>query len=208
MYRLDRIGPWPVLDVDLAEFVWPTEWNVNFDNVDSGYASIKPHFRSATVRDDFEQLHVMEGSVALAANQGMTFAIAINGEAENDLPMMYSYHASLCWVMSAPASWQAQIGIGRLDSASVDVNRAATNNNIANPYFLHSDGSDTGSAGVRHEGQVILSDVEADGYGTNPICLFARMVNGENTVMDVGDLCLSLSMFRYTADYDTFDPSR
>ena len=215
MFRPDRIGlrTSPIVDLDLARLAWPTEWNTNLDAVDAVRGSAPaPHFRSATVREDFDQLSVIgEGSVSFASDQHFSLGVAIDGEALNELGVRYSGHIG-AYVSLDSASLEVGIvgWIGRLDASSVDVARGAANNLVSNPIYLpgRNAGPSHISIGYSWEGTVLAVDQAEDGFGSNPVVLGVTLQNNDSAATSLAHLNISLSLFRWASDIQVFDPNR
>lgn len=209
MYRPNRIGPWPLLDLDRVLATWPVDWNTNFNAADSGLTDVKPHMELATVRDDYDQVCWKRDDVQLVATQSMTFGVCISGEAPNNKPVMLTVAGGLSLAAATVINAEASFGIGRLDSSSVDVTRNAANNNISVPHVLRGAGDTEGFLNLDYIGQVGVIDLAADGFGSNPICFFCRMRNLDAAAgWDWLDFSLSLHISRYVSDVDMFDPNR
>lgn len=215
MFRPDRIGlrTSPIVDLDLARLAWPTEWNTNLDAVDVARGSPPgPHFRSATVRDDFDQLSVIgEGSVSFASDQHFSLGVAINGEDLNELGVRYSGHIS-AYASLDSASLEVGVAgwIGRLDSSAVDVARGAVNNAVSNPIYLpgHNAGPSHINIGYSWEGTVLAVDQDEDGFGSNPVVLGVSLYNNDSAATSLAHLAISMSLFRWKSDLQVFDPNR
>ena len=140
MYRPNRIGPWPLYDFDDVSNTWPSAWNTagNFNLADTAQGAMAPAVRSATVRDDYDQVTWdSTQDITLAANSVMSFGVAINGSAENDRGLHYGVSGSIVCATSAQAF--GGIAIGRCDNASLSVDYGANANSCAKWFVLPRD---------------------------------------------------------------------
>lgn len=208
MYRPNRVGPWPVVDLDLTIPSWPTEWNTNFNNVDVGVGTLAPHFYSATVKDDYDAFTWFRSTSQLAADNSVSFAVAVNGEALNDQGSLLSFDGTFGFARAAAAQRTINFFVGRLGASTVDVVRTAANNSVANPYFLESVGSNVGSGGLKCSGSLVHVDSGADGHGSNPIVFGVQLVNPDTGAMDMENILVSLSLHKYNGDLPIFDARR
>lgn len=205
MYRLNRIGPYPILDLDRSAITWPAAWTTatNWNLADAAQTARAPHFRSATVRDD--QDHVTWNAaiaMALADANAISFGVAISGSIER--PMHFQGHASL--VGSHGAALECNIWCGRLDAATVSVDYGAAANNV--PYWYNLACSKTQVIQVDWNGSFLVVDEDDDGFGTYPFVLGATILNNTGGAATIEGMQCSLSLMRYVSDYDTLDPSR
>lgn len=211
-YRNDRIGPHPVLDLDLTNPSWPTEWSGNFDTDDApNNGSPVMHFRSATVREDHDQVTwIKNQTINLSSAQAIGFGCALEGASpgDSDLGMLWGGHASL--LVEADAD-EVSLGVlcGRLASSTVDVTRTAANNTITNPHFLRWNSGNNGVwQSVNWSGSFVSADFDDDGFGTNPMAFGVLINNHGSTAATIGSMILSVSFQRYNSDLRIFEPSR
>lgn len=210
MYTTNKVGPYPIIDLDTDVELWDAGWNSTYNSIDHDPWNINAQFFNSVVADDHAEMLMrqQDASVDLAVSKAISFAVAVNGTAVKDSPMRYSGHASLSVGTSATAYITGYAWIGRLDGASIDLNRAATVNPVSNPRILASDLTPGTSVGVDWSGTVLNVDRDDDGFGTNPICLGVTIVNPDASVRAIRSLAVSLSLHRDIGIIKTHESER
>lgn len=218
MYRPNRIGPWPIIDLDAPKMAWDASWNATLGVADFPIGTAPtPHFRSATVRDDFDFMSIkMDGNTPTLLNHfSMAFGVAIEGENPVDgdgEATLFSVFASMMLSDDTTGNEHtASLWVGRLDQSTVDVTRNQTNNSVTNPILLPALVTKTGTSGNIHlayNGSFLFSDIEADGYDSNPIVAGVTINNPDSAAREWTDFHLSLGIHRYVGDLKSFEPNR
>ena len=209
MYRPNRIGPWPLVDLAIASS-WP--FGANFDVLDAVVADAVryPQVRTTTIREDFDQVSfVQTGAVSLNFGQRVSFGCVIDGAALNDRSMIYSGAVALGFVQPTNLELELDAWIGRRDGAGVTIGRASAENPVTSYFSLPVDvAKGDGYHRLSWLGSVVSVDHVGDGFGVNPVILGCSIGNHGGSSAPLEGLQVNIALHRYVGDVDTFDPNR
>ena len=209
MYKINRVGPWPVVDIDSAAF-WPTEWNVNFDLPDGFVGNIRPAVQSAILKENADTVSwVSKAKVSLSGGNNMCFTVAVGGQEflTPDIPNFWEVMVSADFFHSSADDLGLSVLVGRSPTASLSDDHG---NNIntwddyqclpaPKVYASHS-------CHVSYQGQLVNIDAASDGHGSNPVMLGVLLQNHGNAA-DV-ECFVTQSLRRYSGDVAAYDPQR
>lgn len=209
MYRPNRVGPFPIGDLDRSANFWPATWETagNFDAVDAAQSARAPHFRSDTVADEYDHVTICPTTnINLASGTSMSFGVAVSGDM-----------AEQAHVLSGSIAFQAYRNllqvegwIGRLDAATVDVVRTAANNNVPSWFVLPGKCVAMGNSGVSYgwQGSFLAVDEDDDGHGSNPLVLGVTLFNFAGSGQTLEQFSCTLSLHKYRQSIRSFDAAR
>lgn len=211
----DKSGSFPTFDPDIANFD-PTEWNTGIPAGAQGAVSARnPHFRTAVVREDFDQLtYSSSAATVLQAGSSITIGAAVQPNANNynlASPLSMIYQADICVSASytTGSGIYAECGFGKLDQPTVSVDYTAVGNKISewkalNQVIL----GDSSGASARWNGALIPVDHGRDGFVQNPYVAFGTIGNvaaGNGTFVY---FTVSITVQRYVGEIGIFDAVR
>lgn len=212
MYRPNRIGPYPTVDLDRTESGWSGDWNPNLDSADhSRTAAPHLHVRSATVREDYDQATwIATAQSSLADNMAFGLGAAINGQAKSDgMGHLFCGHVSAVLCCSADQLGAARVVIGRAVNSALSVVRTDVGNELDSFTYLPANVQrDAHTLHVGWQGCVVQTDQDADGFGTNPILLGVQLVNLAGAAITFEYFAVSVTLQKYVEEIQIFDPVR
>ena len=215
MYRPNRIGPHPVLDFEIGQTAWPTDWNTNFNGPDSSITSqaVYPQVLSATVPEDYGQVawSAEDASIQLSTLQQVAWGVPVSGTATNDLGNLWSCAGSLVIGDASAAGLSARFFIGRANVGTLSVTRTSAQNEILRPYELRSAVTmDGDSLHAGFQGSVVneASSVGGGDFGTNPVIFGVALANSSGANITLAGIWISLSLHKYIEDLKTFEDAR
>ncbi len=206
MYRPNRIGPWPLVDVD-ASPVLVTKTNLDLTN--NALPVPKLWCPDAVVNEVTRAANFDMTNQAWApgANASGGFGIQVNGAANIDeRNTMFAYHFA-CHFEQNDDSPQMMGIIGRVDAAAQVV--TVTNNTVL-PNDSHVAASTAnGAYSISGRGCFIVGDFVPSGTeGTLAYVLGLLYWNPTGGAHQLDSFKASLSLYRYSTDLNVFDPNR
>lgn len=221
MFRPERVGPWPIIDLGSV-------WNPVTNQL-QGFVEdqVRPVYQRAAVRGDYDNVFIDENSdTALAAASGFTLALAVEGSHPSDLPVhvVYSVVASIHSRVTGAnnrAGVNLRAFLGRSSSSALPtLSSTATDHGThanrplhllpAQSIFIASDRhavstTDREFSHISCEGQMVVRP----GVNANPLFVALSVYNpdGESAIT-VSNMSISMALHKYVGDVDTFDPTR
>jgi len=198
MYRPDRIGPWPLCDIDATNVWTPTAtmgtqsaYVANLEDV-TEYTAARTRVFSV-------------GNVAVGAAQSWCVGIKIAGGALTDSPNALLSVAGNIHYTQAENQGQVFAFIGRgADSSAAPA--------IIPTWFIPVTGVAEGTQNIFNLGfstTIVLGDFGSSSTDlVTPLILCIGALNGLGSTVNMSFCQGSLSIHRYEADIDTFDPNR
>lgn len=207
MYRPNRIGPFPTLDLDRTGYT-PT-----ITSVVVGGVPVFPHVQNTNVNDEFENMFAGPGITGgLGANEHVSFGIAMSGvQPESELPMHLTICGSAYWVGAQPITIRPFIARG--DTATPVVNTGANNNQCSRPFFLPYSGAIVSSlptnefSSVSFNCSVVAGNILGATLSENPIYLGVQLLSSVAGATATS-IRVSISAHRWLNDLSVFDPTR
>ena len=148
----------------------------------------------------------------IQANSTFAFGRFVSGVKQNDLPM--HYHVSgYCRALFSGTPTNIGLGfyIGRLDSGSVAQDYTAQVNLVSHPIALPLQCDEIAGNSLKCSVNCNVLDGLYDGgasaFTAQPFGVFMGLQN-DATGLALNFLKMSLSVYRYSEDIDSFDPSR
>lgn len=216
MFRPNRIGDHDVLDLSAADFLLP---QTNAENLASLGTTVLHNVQtdSAVLGDPVTTINFSTGDAALAwvigTRKSWSFGRFVTGAVLNNRSMMYSYKANVMMKLSANASQSTlNLHTGIANATSVTVDKTAAVNPMDTMSLL--------KVGFQANGGLIyylnargtfLNTIQNGGasglFDTNPLGLWFSFTNYATSV-NILHCRGSISLYRYSQDLDTFDPTR
>lgn len=216
MFRPNRIGNHSVIDISAADFILPQSDAENLASL----GTINAHqvqTDTATLGDPVSTINFNSGDTAkawsLTANKSWSFGRFITGASLNNRSMMISYAAHVEAIFADAANdIDMTLNIGVANATSVTVDKTTTVNLMDTRKVLFNGYTFNGGRrmGIQIEGTFINSIFNGGSSGdfdTNPMGLWFSLVNF-GTVEVITHIHGSLTLYRYSTDIDTFDPTR
>lgn len=219
MYRPNRIGPYPVWDLDAAAITWPTEWTTDFAEQDHDVRTApRLHVPSATLRDDYDQATWLcsEAAITLAAGMAVGIGIGISGvpagdSADSVLGHLYCGHVDAMICRDVDQELIVRPVIGRASQSTLSVDRDAQGNTFGSYGFMPSDTARPNQRATycSWQGCIAQGNLGAAALGTNPVMLGAWIGNPTAAANQViRYLAVSVSIHKYVRELQQFDPVR
>ncbi len=206
MYRPDRIGPWPIGNLNKPHVV---DAKTDFTTVDVAHTTYGCYSLNIISGENFISEKVVFSDVALflSPTQQVGFGVQLGGGDEEFNRHIYAISGHL--VFHTVRDLQVSMVIGRLAAAP----SATANVNVPNPCIIPLDIAMKANETNHYSINKQFISTELDG-GTPPatffdIAAFWRIANndaGSNAVMSV--LEVSLAFHKYDQDLQTLDPNR
>lgn len=205
MYNYNRIGPWPIYNVD------ETAWNPSAMTFDAEDGNVYPKIRTVTEVDLAGSVH---GYVTqdLGSLQQVAFGIAVNGRLENNVPMQFGFAGSAeqIGIMSiAPRPF-----VARLDDGVTLVNTLGSGvNQCSNPMYLPVEtdivfSESTHVSRVTWNTSVIIGEVGSYDQDNTRTLIFGVSYKNTQAAADGGEMEFTMSVHRGLRPIDTYDIQR
>lgn len=207
MYRPNRIGPFPTLDLDRTAYT-PT-----ITSVVAGGVPVFPHVQNTNVNEELENMFGYPGITGgLGANDHCSFGIAMSGaQPESELPVHFTFCGACYWAGAQPITIRPFIARG--DSATPVVNVGANNNQCSRPFFLPYESAIVSSlpanefSSVAFNCSIIAGNILGATLSENPIYLGVQLLSSV-AGSTATSIRVSISAHRYLNDIRVFDPTR
>ena len=210
-YHPNRVGPFPVFDLDASTPFWAGTFEPSFTSHSSNV--IAPAFDTDVVEELTAQAqwHRAANS-SLTAGQAWSVAVSVNGEAKNNIANMFSFNISWC------TSWEnaeisAMAFVGRLTSGTISLDYTQTLNDCGTWWQLparqsHAKLNTYTQVSGNYQGSILNRDTKADGYGSNPIVAGVCFYNRGAAAADAYLIDVSMNIQKYVSAIDGYDPLR
>lgn len=217
MFRPNRIGDHPIVDVSAADFTLPQSDAENLASLGTMVLH-QVQTDTATLGDPVSCVNFNTGdglkTWSISSLKSWSFGRFITGAALNNREMMISYSLNATLTLAAVSpEIKLQACIGVANATSVTVDKTAQVNLMDTRVILGMDLSQSElTKSISVKGTIVnsLFNGGASGeYDTNPIGLWLAVVNTKSSgAAAIKVLSGSLSLYRYSVDIDTFDPTR
>lgn len=218
MHRPNRIGDHHIADLSADDFVLD-QTPTNFTTSLGTWTLPQVQTDTATLGDPISTVDFNTGDVqdawVLAALKSWSFGRFISGAAVNEREVMIAWSINAA-VRILANTRNVHLGLfaGMANATSVTVDKTAqvnlmdTMTMLAGPVNVESDEVIT-----LNESGTFINSVFNGGasgaYDTNPLGIWMQATNLHASVnVTIGSVIGSLSIYRYTRDVDTFDPTR
>ena len=220
MYRPVRTGSFPILNLGKS-------WNPTTTQL-QGFPEdqIRPVFQNASVPGDYNNVTIDENAdFTLASASGFTLAVACDGELTNNMPhhVVYSLAVSIIsrvegannrasvnlrgWLGYAGSSFLPTVSSSAQDSVNYITLLPAQAISIgADRHAVIT--ADREFSQLSAEGQVIVEQGVGQVAYTPLFVGFSVSNPDAESVVTVTNISASMAIHKYTADIDTFDPTR
>lgn len=209
MYRPNRVGPWPIIDID------EPPQTITSLSIQANASEFFPRMKQVVVREEFEQWTVrMTNDETISRDRRGGLGIAINGVQENELNWIYALRASM--QMKSDRPLQVGMVLGRSATQSIggivrvvkyhylpcEITQVWTPTNATAGFLITH---------VNLNTEIIQGHVQQGTYTADdeyPLIL-AMIIQNESTLgATIHGLNGSIGIHKYTQDVDTWDPSR
>lgn len=207
MYRPNRIGPWPLVDIDAAIVT------VADTTLEAGLLTIASppeiYVNGATVNtqsraDNF----LVSGSLGITTGTGIGLGVQVDGSPLVDVRDYQVSVSGCCKFHSSQLYGGAQFVFGRADAVASGII------GVTPPVFLAPDviinpGIASAFQVIGINKSFIVGDFLPSGSeGSNPLVFGVWLMNGGASTSEFTHVRASLSIDRYVSDIPTFDPNR
>ena len=214
MFRPNRIGEHMLVDLQASATKNPIT-SANFTNVVGVPTVFDVQTDLATLQSpgSFTNLYVnVSGNWSLGFGESFAWGRFVDGTHENGLPIQYTVVGYMeAEVNRSLEGVSVALNIGELDSGSVSVDYNAQVNKVTNAVPLPC-AIRKGDQSFSAYGAVNCVDGLFDGNGTSfstqPVGAFWSIVNDDGVAVIIEYMRMSVSIYKYVGDIDTFDPTR
>lgn len=215
MHRPNRIGEYPILDTSAAG------WVINPSDAEfvvslGDRADYFVQTNETSTQTDVSMVSFDTGKSAInfviAAEKSFSFGTFVNGVMLNDRPMMYVYDINVEINVAAGTGELALLAfIGRAIAGTIAVDDTAQTNQMREHRMIGAgaDGANV-SRTLSIRGTVIDTILDGGNAGVfreEPLGLWFSIISGAGS-QTVEAIQGAMSFYRYSADIDTFDPTR
>lgn len=206
MYRPDRIGPAPLVEVDnVAHSLGGADFAAGDDAFPNRTVRCMDNVVNAITRAD--KMHTNGIAYSVVAGNSVSFGVQVNGTNPNveQLGVMFEYYVS--GIYHADADIIPNLIIGRAEDSSQDPE-------VHEFSFLPMDmlttfTTDDHPSSFCAKGSCIVRDWSGGATErSTPIVLGLCFTNLGSTAQTFQDLQMSMSLYKYVSDLDTVDPTR
>ncbi len=214
MFRPNRIGDHQIMDTSAAGFVIDpsdAEFVVSLSARDNMFVQTD----ETTLQEEASMVDFDTGSADVNyVINGTTYSFGtfVAGLAINDRPMMYNWSVkALALITTSSSSVEISAWIGRAAAATITVDDTAQTNNMRTAVLLASY-SELSAGLLRLSAQGTVIDTILNGglggvFDTDPVGLWVSITSHIGSKV-LSHLHGSISLYRYSQDIDTFDPTR
>lgn len=217
MFRPNRIGDHPLTDVSAANLVLP-QTDANFA---ASLGTLQLHqvqTDSALTPEQVTCVNFNTGDAAVTYTitplKTWSFGRFVSGNVLNDRPVMFSFDYEIIMRIAAVDplfAIMAYIGYANANLVTVDI---TTTVNLMDTKVLLGSDDGMNSAQLRRlsgKGTIVntLFNGGASGeFDTNPIGIWLACTSFSGSNVSIKHINGSISLYRYSKDIDTFDPTR
>lgn len=203
MYQPNRIGPWPIRDLDVDNPAWPAEWETSLSGASHDADEKLPQVKDSIVRDNHSEVTWShKGVTSLPANKCFSIGACVNGEAINGLSPLFSLSVAYCSPITSGfcglTVWYGRNSLNQASDGRGRSNPLQTWTNVASGSVRH----------VYYNGSFIMQDEDADGFGVNPVFAGLTIMNPSASALDLPMMQVTVSLHRHATQLQIFDPKR